>query len=351
MWIIGCDFHPSFQQVAYVDTEGGECGKRRLGHMAEAEQFYRSLRGLGVRVGMEASGHSRWFERLLAELGHELWVGDPAKIRATQPRRQKNDERDAAGILELLVEGRFEKLRIRVPSAAERDMRQLVAHRHRLVQMRTRVKNQLKAVALNEGMVVRRPGLWSKQGQEQFGALQLPEWTARRREDNLVLLKELIERTTPLDRAVEQQAQQRPEVVRLMTHPGVGPVTALAFVLTLGDPHRFSCGRKVASYLGLIPAEDSSGGRQRLGHLTKQGNALLRSLLVEAGHSAAEKEPELKRCYRRLAMKKNRAIAAVAVARKLAVRLWWMWRRGLDYEQVYAPPVRMQGKPGLAPGV
>jgi transposase len=351
MWIIGCDFHPSFQQVAYVNTEGGECGNRRLGHMAEAEQFYRSLGGQVVRVGMEASGQSRWFERLLAELGYELWVGDPAKIRATQPRKQKTDERDAEDILELLLTERFTKLRIRIPSAGERDARQLVAHRHRLVQMRTRVKNQLKAVALNEGMVARRPGFWSQQGQEQFRALRLPEWTAQRREDNLALLADLERRTEPLEKAVKQQAWERPEVVRLMTHPGVGPVTGLAFVLTLGDPHRFSCGRKVASYLGLIPAEDTSGGKQRLGHLTKQGNALLRGLLVEAAHSAVQKEPELKRCYRRLAMKKNRAIAAVAVARKLAVRLWWMWRRGLDYEQMYAPPVRMQGKPGLAPGV
>lgn len=336
MWIIGCDFHPSFQQVAYVNTEGGECGNRPLAHPAEAEQFYRALAGQTVGVGMEAGGHSRWFERLLAELGHELWIGDAAKIRATKPRKQRNDARDAQAILELLVEGRFEKLRIWVPSAGERDVRQLVTHRNRLVQMRTRVKNQLKAVALNEGMVVRKPGLWSKKGQEQFRALPLPEWTGRRREDNLVLLEELVQRTGPLDEAVEQEARRRPEAVRLMTHPGVGPVTALAFVLTLGDPGRFACAKKVASYLGLIPAEDSSGGKQRLGHLTKQGNALLRGLLVEAAHSAAEREPELKRCYRRLAMKKNRSIAAVAVARKLAVRLWWMWRRGLDYEQMCA---------------
>ena len=336
MWIIGCDFHPSFQQVAYINTEGGECGSRRLGHMAQAEEFYRELSGQAVRVGMEASGHSRWFERLLAELGHELWVGDPAKIRATQPRKQKNDERDAADILELLVSERFAKLRIWVPAAADRDVRQLVMHRHRLVQMRTRVKNQLKAVALNEGMVVRKPGLWSKPGQAQFCALPLPEWTGRRREDNLALLEELVERTAPLDTAVEEQARRRPEAVRLMTHPGVGPVTALAFVLTLGEPWRFASSKQVASYLGLIPAEDSSGGKPRLGHLTKQGNALLRGLLVEAAHIAAEKEPELKRCYRRLAMKKNRSIAAVAVARKLAVRLWWMWRRGWDYDTMCA---------------
>jgi transposase len=302
-----------------------------LGHDGEAEPFYRSLAGQAVRVGMEASGQARWFQRLLAELGQELWIGDPAKIRAAATRKQKTDRRDAEHILELLLNGQFEKkMRIWVPTPEQRDVRQLVMHRHRLVQMRTRVKNQLRAVALNEGMG-RKPGLWSKKGQEQFRALALPAWTAQRRQDNLELLAELGRRTTPLDQAVEQEAARRPEVVRLMTHPGVGKVTALAFVLTIGDPARFRCGKQVASYLGLIPAEDSSGGRQRLGHISKQGNALLRGLLVEAAHVAAQHEPELSRCYRRLANKKNRAIAAVAVARKLAVRLWWMWNRGVGY--------------------
>jgi transposase len=334
MWIIGCDYHPRFQQIAMVNTEGGECEQRRLEHVAEAEQFYRALRGQAVRIGMEASGHARWFERVLAELGHELWIGDPAKIRAAAPRKQKTDARDAEHLLELLLNGQFEtKMRIWVPTAAERDVRQLVLHRHRLVQMRTRVKNQLRAVALNEG-VGRKPTLWSRAGQEQFRGLSLPAWTGRRRQDNLELLEQLERRTDPLDEAVEQEAAQRPEVVRLMTHPGVGPITALTFVLTLGDPKRFANGKKLASYLGLIPSEDSSGGRQRLGHITKQGNALLRGLLVEAAHSAVRGDAELGRCYRRLAMKKNRSVAAVAVARKLAVRLWWMWLRGLGYREL-----------------
>lgn len=344
MWIIGCDYHSRFQQIAMVNTETGECSERRLEHVREAEGFYRSLAGQGVRVGMEASGHGRWFERLLAELGHELWIGDAAKIRAAATRKQKTDRRDAEHILDLLLKGQFPELRLWVATGEQRDMRQLVLHRHRLVQMRTRVKNQLRAVALNEGMG-RKPGLWSKQGQEQFRKLELPAWTAQRRQDNLELLAELEKRTAPLDQAVAQEAARRPEVVRLMSHPGVGAVTALAFVLTIGDPGRFRCGKQVASYLGLIPAEDSSGGRQRLGHISKQGNALLRGLLVEAAHVAAQREPELRRCYRRLAMKKNRSIAAVAVARKLAVRLWWMWSRGVGYASFAASGSHAGGSP------
>ena len=337
MWIIGCDYHPRFQQIAFINTEGGEYGNRRLEHVWEAEQFYRALSGQAVRVGMEAGGHARWFERLLAELNQELWIGDPRKIRAAETRKQKTDARDAEHLLELLRNGQFEsKMRIWVPTAEQRDVRQLVMHRHRLVGMRTRVKNQLRAMALNEGLVGPKPGLWSKKGQAQFRAQPLPAWSDRRRADNLELLAELVGRTAPLDQAVMAEAERRPEAARLMTHPGIGPITALSFVLTVGDPRRFASSRKLTSYLGLIPAEDSSGGRQRLGHISKQGNGLLRSLLVEAAHSAARREPELGRCYRRLAMRKNPSIAVVAVARKLAVRLWWMWKRELTYPQFRA---------------
>jgi transposase len=331
MWIIGCDYHPRFQQIAFVNTDDGECGQRRLQHRGEAEQFYRQRRGQPLRVGLEASGHGRWFERLLTELGHELWAGNPAAIRAAEPRKQKTDARDAEHLLKLLVEGRFP--RIWLPSAEERDARQLLLHRHRLVQMRTRVLNQLQAIVLNEGLA-RTPGVASVKGRERLQELSLPSWTARRRQDNLALLDELLARTAPLDRAVLEQARAQPVARRLMTHPGVGPVTALAFVLTLGEAERFATGKQVASYLGLIPTEHSSGGRQRLGHISKQGNALLRGLLVEGAHIVVRHEPEWGRYYRRLAFKKHRSIAAVAVARKLAVRLWWMWKRGLDYGQM-----------------
>jgi transposase len=334
MWIIGCDFHPRFQQIAFVNTEGGEWGQRRLKHREEAEQFYRRLAGQAVRVGMETGGASRWFERLLGELGQELWIGDAAKIRAAETRKQKTDARDAEHLRELLCNGQFEKMRIWIPPADNRDLRQLLWHRHRLVQMRTRVKNQLRSLATSEGME-RKPGLWSQAGQKQFQALELAPWAGRRRQDNLELLADLLRRTDPLDQEVAQQAAQQPAARRLMTHPGVGPVTALAFVLVIGDPTRFANSKKLTSYLGLIPREDSSGGKQRLGHISKQGNALLRGLLVEAAHVAVQHDGQWKRDYRRLAMRKNRSIAAVAVARKLAVRLWWMWR-GVDYAELSA---------------
>ena len=152
MIIIGVDFHPEFQQIASVDTESGEFEERRLQHREEAERFYRELesRGVAVRVGMEASGHARWFEHLLKELQFELWIGDAAEIQTKRVRKQKTDRQDAQPILKLLLEDRFP--RIWVPGADNRDLRQLLWHRHRMVQARTRIMNQLQAVALNEGL-------------------------------------------------------------------------------------------------------------------------------------------------------------------------------------------------------
>lgn len=332
MWIIGCDYHPGFEQIAFVNQSTGECGSRRLEHgSGEAEKFYRGLAGEPVRVGIESTGGTRWLERLLAELSMELWIGDAARIRAAAAHKQKTDRRDAELLLQLLLEDRFP--RIWRPTAEQQDLRQLLVHRHRLVQMRTRVKNQLQALAMNEG-VQRKHRLWSQEGQAELLGLKLGLWANVRRTDLLHLLQELDRRLQPLDQNLKQQAEQRPEVRLLMTHPGVGPVVGMAFVLTLGDPARFASSKHVASYLGLVPRERSSGDRQRLGHITKQGSSLLRGLLVEGARVAARREPEWRRRYIRLALKKNRSIAAVALARRLGVRLWWMWKLGLTYGQI-----------------
>lgn len=338
MKIIGCDFHPSFQQISMLDVETGEYTQKKLLHASgEAAEFYRSLQG-EVRVGIEATGSTRWFERLLDELGQELVMGDAAKIRASCVRRQKTDARDADQLLQLLERDQFPA--IWVPSAEERDLRELVLHRHKLVQMRTRVKNQLQHVALNEGLQKKRQ-LWTKQGRQWLEQLRLPPWTQRRREDLLQLLDELDGKVRELDQAVAEAARQDARVQLLRTHPGVGPITGLAFVLVVGDITRFPRSKKLTSYLGLIPSEASSGARRRLGAISKQGNTLLRTLLVEAGQSAARCDPELGRAYQRLCRKKQHTgTAKVMVARKLAVRLYWM----LKSQQPYAP-ARMPSSP------
>lgn len=336
MKIIGCDFHPSFQQIATVDTETGEMTERRLLHGdGEAQRFYESLTG-EVLVGIETSGNTLWFERLLEKLGHKLLIGDATAIRAAAPRKQRCDPRDAKNILQLLLEKRFPT--IWVPSMGERDVRQLLKHRHTLVQMRTRAKNQLQHIAMNQGLQ-KKSKLWTKAGMEQLKNLELEPWTKRRRDDLLKMLEEMDRQIAELSREVEAEARRCAKAVLLMSHPGVGPIVALATVVTLGDVSRFARAKHVASYLGLIPREDSSGEHRRLGAITKQGNSFMRFLLVQAGMSAARGDAELGRVYKRLAQRKHHGVAKVAIARKLVLRLYWMLRTNRRYPEV----VRMQG--------
>src|SRR6201997_3939032 len=136
-----------------------------------------------------------------------------------------------------------------------------------------------------------------------------------------------------LTRRVAEQAGNRCGARLLMTHPGVGPVTALATDVSLGDARRFADGKPLASYVGIIPREYSSGEHQRLGGVTKQGSPLLRFLWGEAGAHAARRDPELKRFYRRKLVQKGLGKARVAVARKLGIRLWIMLRDEIDYQE------------------
>jgi transposase len=193
--------------------------------------------------------------------------------------------------------------------------------------------NQLQAVALNQGLRCKQR-LWHGRGRQQLEAFRLAPWASRRRHDLLVLLDRLNPTITELTQAIEREVEQHPEARRLMTHPGVGPVTALAFVLIIGEVERFPSGKQIASYLGLVPLEDSSGKRRRLGHITKQGSSMLRFLLVQAAHVVARSLPEWRSQYFHLMMRRGRKIAKVALARKLAIRLYWMWRKQWDYEQL-----------------
>jgi transposase len=338
MRIIGCDYHPSWQQISWVDTLSGETEEKKLDHASgEAEKFYRQLSGPAV-IGMESTGNCQWFVEMATTAGHEVWVGDAAKIRASEVRQQKNDRRDAALILKLLLEGRFP--RIWTPSGEEKDLRQLLIHRHKLVRIRVQVKNELQHLAMNQG-VTRAGKLWSKAGEKVLSELPLKPWASRRRQDLFKIREMLNGQIDLLDQAVVQAAQNNEKARLLMTQPGVGPITSMAFVLTMGDVSRFPRGKQVASYLGLIPREYSSGGHQRFGPISKQGNGFLRMLLVEAAQVAVRCDPQMRQEYLHRCHQKAKGIAKVAAARKLAIRLYWMLRTNRGYPEV----VRVESSP------
>jgi transposase len=234
--------------------ETGEYGGQELNHSdGEAERFYRELkeRAVSVRVGMEATGHARWFERLLAELGFELWIGDPAEIKTKRVRKQKTDREDARLLLRLLRENRFP--RIWVPNPENRDLRQLLWHRHRLVQTRTRIMNQLQAVAMNEGYRWKKK-LFSEKGRALLEKLSLAPWASRRRKELLELLDQLDPKIAELTTAVEQEAKKRPEVLLLMTHPGWDPSPGWPTFWSLGRRIGFLVASRLAATRGSFRA-------------------------------------------------------------------------------------------------
>lgn len=330
MQIIGCDLHARQQTLAILDTTTGEVVEQTLTHEGNnVREFYSRLPG-PVRVGIEATGSMQWFVNLMEELGIECQVGHPAKIRAAEPRKQKHDRRDADLILKLLVENRFPS--IWLPTKELLDLRALLRHRHQWVRMRTRIQNALQAIALANGLR-RGPSLWSQAGQCTIASLPLAPHTAYRRSELQAMYVKFEAEIEKLNQRVEEQACERPGARLLMTHPGVGPITALATEVFLGDPARFADSKALASYVGMIPREHSSGGRQRLGGLSKQGNPLLRFLWGEAGAHAVRRDPELQRFYRRKLIQKGLGKARVAVARKLGIRLWIMLRDEIEYNE------------------
>src|SRR5213593_112104 len=305
---IGVDFHARQQTICYLTTETGEFVTHELKHQAkdEVRTFYSQFGGR-VIVGLEASGYSPWFEQLLEELGHEVWLGDATEIRRRARWRQKNDRRDAELILDLLIHDEFPRLHR--PSLESREILRMLRYRHKLVKLRTKAgRQELRAAPMSPVM---------KQQQEQWLELLL------------VLNQRIVETTLWL----KQQSLNDARIRLLRTHPGIGLLTSLGLVHTLDPISRFRNQRKVTAYAGLEPMERSSAERKRFLGISKAGSRLLRFLVIEAAHTAVKKDDDLKRFYRRLEERRGRPKAKVAVARKLLVRSFIMLRDEIDYAE------------------
>jgi transposase len=327
---IGVDIHARQQTLSYLDTSDGTTGQEELDHEADdIREFYSKFQGQ-VIVGIEACGYTNWFEELIEGLGHKLLVGDAAEIRRLARRRQKNDRRDADLLLELLVHDEFPAL-YRYSKESREVLRQL-RYRHKLVKLRTMVANTLHALAINAGVSLRAK-LLTKGGRKQLSSLSLSAISQQQRDELLSLADELTRRIQTVEQWLQAQAQSDGRVRLLQTHPGVGLLTSLCVVHTLGEVKRFAATRKVAAYAGFDPMEDSSAERKAYGGISKAGSRLLRYLLIEAGQTAAKDDEQLKQFYRRLLPRRGKARAKVAVGRKLLIRCFIMWRAEIDYAE------------------
>jgi transposase len=330
---LGVDFHARTQTICWCDQADGVLHQRTLDHQQDdVRGFYTQFAAPAI-VGLEATGYARWFHRLLEALGHQLLVGDAYVIRKCALRRQKNDRRDAELLLDLLLHGDFPA--VHIPPIASQAVLRLLRYRQRLVEIQTKLRNGVQALALNHQLRLGAK-LWNAQGQQQLLSLEVDPTDALQREHSLELLVQIRMRIRAIEKELASRADQDARVRLLRTHPGVGLLTSLAVVHTLEPVTRFDRARRVAAYCGLDPREASSGDTKRMGHISKQGNRLLRHLLVEAAHRAVHPkgDGELRSFYfRLLERKKNSAVAVTAVARKLVLRLYRMLREDIDYTE------------------
>lgn len=328
---IGVDFHARQQTACYLTTETGEMQLQQLHHQDKeaVRRFYAQFSGR-VIVGLEASGYSPWFEALLAELGCEFWLGNAKEIRRRARSRHKNDRRDAELILDLMVHGEFPRL-FELPLQS-REVLRMLRYRQKLIKMRTMTKNSLQALALQSGLA-KGSRLFSKAGLAELRRSPMTAVMQWQRDQLLQLLEPLNERLLKSMQWLQQQSADDPRVSRLRTHPGIGLLTGLCLVHALEPVSRFSNSRKVVGYAGFDPLEGSSAERIRFGAISKAGPRVLRYLLVEAAHTSAKKDADLRRFYKRLAERRGRPKAKTAVARKLLIRAYIMLRDEIDYAE------------------
>ena len=328
LYYIGVDFHPYQQTVAYCNLSEGEIKYRQFFHSDKQalRDFYQKF-DTNTQIGVEATGALYWFEKMLFDIGLSLKIGNPRLIRRMALSRHKNDHRDAENILDLLINKQFPEIEPR--SEHSREILQMLGYRHSLVRQRTIIANQLQAFA-------RSRGLDKFQIRNKSAKVRLEQATSRENEHFLVssrlnVFEHLSQEITKLEAALRKEANRDKKAKLLLTHSGIGSLTALAVVHTLGDVNRFRCKQEIVAFIGLDPLDQSSGERKRIGRISKHGSRLVRFLLVQAANTT--RDNRLKEFYQRVSRRRGKPKAKIAVARKLLINCYIMLRDEIDYQE------------------
>jgi transposase len=340
---IGVDFHPYQQTVCWMDVETGELHSRVLRELDEMKEFYRNMPP--SVVGIEASSRAIWFEDLIFECGHELVVGNPVEIRKRALSRHKNDRRDAENIFTLLMRGEFPSLWRRPRESS--DILDIISLRSSLVRQRTQVCNRLQRIARECGF--RRGPISTLRVRVMIKEAPLDDVQRMRREHLFRQLEALESQIDELDPWLQQKSRENEQVQLLMTQRGVGPLTALSMVHTIGDVHRFDTTRKITAYVGLDPLDDRSADRVGKRKISKAGSRQLRYLLGQSANIAARYDKRLQSFHKRLSKKKPKGVAKTATARKLTVKLSIMLRDQITAEEFDARGQRTVDDARVAP--
>jgi len=332
---VGLDVHQRTSTCCVLDAHGREVETRSIqGHWTK---MVRNLASLGKPpvVVFEASVGYGAIHDALAGCCERVVVAHPKRLRLIFNTKRKNDRVDARKLAKLLYLDEVPEAH--VPTVDVRQWRQLIEQRRRTIEKRTRCKNGLKAVLRGEGIVKPRAvgGQWTKRGRAWLAEVELPGHSALRRDLLIEELDHLGRQVRRLTDELDRIAEGHPGVALLMTIPGVGPRTAEAIVAFVDEPHRFAKTRGVGAYLGLVPEQDASAHVNRLGHITKEGPATARKLLVEAAWRSVARCPAMAAAFRRIGggRRDRRKQAIVAIAHKLSRTMLAMLKSG----EVYCP--------------
>jgi transposase len=326
---VGIDLDKRSSQIALL-TSDGEIAQRRLTNDAGTlTEFFGQLPPR-TPIAIEASGTWWWLVDLLEHLGHRPVLSHPKQTKAIAAARLKNDRVDAER-LALLLRGDLLPT-VWIPPAALREARELVRHRIQLVWLRTIVRNRLGAMLARRNVHPTSGKSWlTQRGQRELQHLPLTETASRIREDSTTLLPILDAQIRRLDAELTARWGGDPRVQRLMTIPGVGPFIAIVLVLEIGDLQRFANAKRLASYIGLTPRVRGSAGRVRAGHISKEGNRLLRWVLVLAATQASRRPGPLRAWFHAVKKRRGKHVARVALARRLAEIVFHVWNEECDY--------------------
>jgi transposase len=337
MLYVGLDIHTKHISICVLSEAGQVTHRSRVRSIGEMVQI---LQGLPDRfeVCYEASCGYGHFHDLLRPLATRVVVAHPGHLRLIFRSKHKNDRNDAERLAKLLYLG--EAPAVHVPSLEVRAWRELINCRSQVIAKRTRAKNTARALLRSAGITPpKNPGLWTKKGLAWLRQLALPTASQQLRRD--LLLEEiegLIRQVRRIEQELNRRAQQMPAVARLRTIPGVGVRTAEAVAAFIDDPHRFRDAKAVGSYFGLVPCQDQSGDKNRLGHITREGAPVVRQLVAEAAWQALRRSPTVRAYFERAQREdpQRKKIALVATAHYLVRVMWALLKRGTVWEEKMA---------------
>jgi transposase len=334
MFHVGLDIHTKQISICALSEAGQVAHRSRVRSIEEMLQI---LKGLPDRfeVCYEASCGYGHFHDLLRPLAARVLVAHPGQLRLIFRSKNKNDRNDAERLAKLLYLG--ETPTVHVPSLEVRTWRELINCRSQVIAKRTRAKNTVRALLRGAGVVSpKQPGLWAKKGLAWLRQVALPTTSQQLRRDLLLEeIETLIRQVRRIEQQLNRQAQQTSAVAQLRSIPGVGIRTAEAMAAFVDDPHRFRNAKAVGRYFGLVPCQDQSGDKNRLGHITREGAPVVRQLVAEAAWQALRRSPTVRAYFERTQRgdPQRKKIALVATAHYLVRVMWALLKRGTLWEE------------------